>query len=141
MHVHSFLYLQYGFVFGITHLAAFVFAPIFGRFGNDIGPKLLYNVGGFIQGFAGIAFGFLEYAEDTGTFLGLSYFLRWELFFLNKKYLYCRRHNLHFSLAGIACFCTMQKGWIFICDAILEKPACCFHRPCQDFHQPCQDLN
>ena len=41
---------QYGFVFGIANLAAFLFAPIFGRYGPKIGPKLLYNFGAFTQG-------------------------------------------------------------------------------------------
>ena len=36
-------------MFGIANLAAFLFAPFFGRFGNDIGPKLLYNTGAYMQ--------------------------------------------------------------------------------------------
>ncbi|TRY80689.1 hypothetical protein TCAL_09016 [Tigriopus californicus] len=67
---------QYGFVFGIVHLAAFVSAPIFAKYGNRIGPKLLYNVGALVQGCQGIAFGFLTYVDNLGWFLGLSYFLR-----------------------------------------------------------------
>ena len=67
---------QYGFVFGIANLAAFIFAPIFGKFGAQIGPKLLYNVGAFTQGFVGVSFGFLKYVQDAAPFLGLSYFLR-----------------------------------------------------------------
>ena len=69
--------LQYGFVFGIVSLAAFLFAPIFGRYGTAIGPKLLYNTGGFVQGLSGIAFGLLDYVQDTVAFIGLSYFLRY----------------------------------------------------------------
>lgn len=67
---------QYGFVFGIANLAAFIFAPIFGKFGAQIGPKLLLNLGAFTQGCVGVSFGFLKYVQNTGTFLGLSYFLR-----------------------------------------------------------------
>ena len=67
---------QYGFVFGIVHLVAGVTAPIFAHFGNQWGPKLLYNAGAFLQGFAGISFGLLEYVDGTAAFLGLSYFLR-----------------------------------------------------------------
>ena len=67
---------QYGFVFGIVSLAAFIFSPIFGRYGTAIGPKLLYNTGGFVQGIGGICFGFLDYVQDTGVFIGISYFLR-----------------------------------------------------------------
>ena len=46
MHFISFLF-QYGFVFGIANLAAFLFAPIFGKFGTRIGPKLLCNSGAY----------------------------------------------------------------------------------------------
>ena len=67
---------QYGFVFGIANLAAFIFAPLFGRFGGKIGPKLLYNFGAFTQGIVGITFGFLVYIDAVGPFLGLSYLLR-----------------------------------------------------------------
>ena len=68
---------QYGFVFGIANLAAFIFAPIFARYGTKIGAKLVYNSGAFIQGFVGISFGFLVYIQSAGAFLGLSYFLRY----------------------------------------------------------------
>ena len=67
---------QYGFVFGIGNLAAFLFAPIFGHFGAKIGLRCLYNFGAFIQGVVGISFGFLIYIENAAPFLGLSYFLR-----------------------------------------------------------------
>lgn len=67
---------QYGFVFGIVHLSAFLSAPIFAKYGNSIGPKLLYNVGALVQSLQGIAFGFLAYVDNLGWFLGLSYFLR-----------------------------------------------------------------
>ncbi len=36
-------------MFGIANLAAFLFAPFFGRYGNAIGPKLLYNTGAYLQ--------------------------------------------------------------------------------------------
>ena len=67
---------QYGFVFGIANLTGFLFAPLFGRFGAKIGPKLLYICGVFLQGAAGFSFGFLVYAPNTMAFLGMSYFLR-----------------------------------------------------------------
>jgi MFS family permease len=66
-------------VFGIANLAAFLFAPIFGRWGSKIGPKLLYNAGAFLQGFCGIAFGFLTYVNGANLFIGLSYLLRFNL--------------------------------------------------------------
>ena len=67
---------QYGFVFGIYNLAAFIAALFFGRYGSQIGPKLLYNTGAFSKALAGLSFGFLDYIDDTATFLGMSYVLR-----------------------------------------------------------------
>ncbi len=67
---------QYGLVFGISNLAAFLTAPIVGRFGSQIGPKYLYNTGAFVQAIAGLSFGFLDKIENVNVFLGLSYFLR-----------------------------------------------------------------
>ena len=67
---------QYGFVFGIYNLAAFIAALFFGRYGSQIGPKLLYNTGASGKALAGLSFGFLDYIADTATFLGLSYALR-----------------------------------------------------------------
>ena len=55
---------------------AFLFAPIFGRWGNVIGAKILYNSGAYIQAVVGITFGFLTYINNTGLFIGLSYLLR-----------------------------------------------------------------
>ena len=63
-------------MFGIANLAALIFAPIFGAYGTQIGPKWLYNLGAFIQGICGISFGFLVYVEGVAPFLGLSYLLR-----------------------------------------------------------------
>jgi hypothetical protein len=71
-----FYVLQYGFVFGIANLAAFLFAPIFGRYGTKIGPKILYNCGAYLQGICGICFGFLTYINSANLFIGLSYLLR-----------------------------------------------------------------
>jgi MFS family permease len=45
------IFFQYGFVFGIANLAAFLSAPVFGRYGPKIGPKVLYNFGAFLQVF------------------------------------------------------------------------------------------
>ncbi len=67
---------QYGFVFGIVNLAAFFFAPVLGRYGDAIGPKLLYNTGSLTQGIGSICFGLLKFVNSTGAFIGLSYLLR-----------------------------------------------------------------
>ena len=62
---------QYGFVFGCSSLAAFLFGPIFGTYGERIGPKLLFNLGGLTQGLVGIVFGSLDYIENTAGLCGL----------------------------------------------------------------------
>lgn len=73
-------------------MAAFIFSPIFGRFGTKIGLKLLYNCGAFIQATCGILFGFLEFVDNTDAFIGISYFLRlviYVLFFYYMQFYLC----------------------------------------------------
>ena len=48
---------QYGFVFGICNLAAFVFAPIFGHYGDKIGPRTLFKIGAITNALFGLVFG------------------------------------------------------------------------------------
>ena len=67
---------QYGFVFGILNLTAFIFAPIFGRYGGKVGSKVLFNIGSFTQGMVGILFGFLYFVKTATPFLSLSYIFR-----------------------------------------------------------------
>ncbi len=74
---------EYGFVFGISNLAAFLTAPIVARFGSQIGAKYLYNTGAFVQAFGGFAFGFLDRIDNVNLFIGLSYFIRFEHVVLN----------------------------------------------------------
>ena len=70
------LYKKYGLVFGIANLAAFLFAPLFGKYGTNIGVGFLYKSGAFLQALCGLAFGFLVYCDNTAIFLALSYILR-----------------------------------------------------------------
>ena len=67
---------QYGFVFGMSSLAAFIFSPIFGTYGNKLGPRTVFYLGAFAQGTCGIAFGFLQYVNSTWAFITLSYLIR-----------------------------------------------------------------
>ena len=67
---------QYGFVYGIEPLTLFVFGPIFGRYGSNIGCKQGFVSGAVLQGISGLLFAFLPYCEDSETFIALSYFLR-----------------------------------------------------------------
>ena len=71
---------QYGFVFGIAPLAAFIASPLCGIYGEKIGIKVLYNFGAFTQGISTGSMGFLEFVDNKDAFLGLSYALR----FVNK---------------------------------------------------------
>ncbi len=79
------LVFQYGFVFGVVSLAAFIAAPTFAHFGNRMGPKLVYNVGSLTMGISGIAFGLLELIDQTAPFIGLSYFLRYRTLVLTVR--------------------------------------------------------
>ena len=66
---------QYGSVFGAAYLSAFVFAPIFGKYGTK-DPKVVYYSGAFVQGICALGFGCLHYLNDTAIFISLSYILR-----------------------------------------------------------------
>ena len=83
---------QYGFVFGIFSLTAFIFAPLFGRYGGKVGSKVLFTVGAFTQGIVGIVFGFLDFIPTATPFLTLSYILRsvsMKLFDLITLFFFC----------------------------------------------------
>ena len=67
-------------MFGIANLAAFLSAPVCGVYGTTIGTKVLYNWGAFLAPLCGgLAFAILDYVENTATFLGLSYLLRYTI--------------------------------------------------------------
>ncbi len=86
--------LQFGFVFGIAHLAAMIFAPFFAATSPKIGAKNVFVVGSLLQSlFGGLLFAFLvrfllflfpmriffllqDKVNDTTTFLSLSYSFR-----------------------------------------------------------------
>ena len=73
--MYTFMF-QYGFVFGIFNLMAFLTAPLFGRYGLRFGAGNLYRFGAFVQAICGISFGFLQHVDNIQAFLGLSYLLR-----------------------------------------------------------------
>ena len=68
--------MQYGMVFGIEPLAAFLFSPLLGTLGLKIGPVHLQNLGYFAIAVCGITFGPLIYINNAMLFLCLSYFIR-----------------------------------------------------------------
>ena len=42
-------HFQIGFVWGVVSLAAFLFSPLFGKYGSKFGPKLVTIAGGITQ--------------------------------------------------------------------------------------------
>ncbi|XP_064112402.1 MFS-type transporter SLC18B1-like [Macrobrachium nipponense] len=67
---------QYGLVFGIFELTVFIVSPIYGRFLNTAGAKLINNLGIFTVSVMCILFGFLDKINDTTTFIALSFVIR-----------------------------------------------------------------
>lgn len=67
---------QYGLVFGIFELTVFIVSPIYGRFLNTAGAKLINNLGIFTVSVMCILFGFLDKIGDTTTFITLSFVIR-----------------------------------------------------------------
>ncbi|KAL7644688.1 UNVERIFIED_CONTAM: hypothetical protein RMT77_004229 [Armadillidium vulgare] len=67
---------EYGFVFGINELVVFVFSPIYGYLLKYVCAKTLNNMGSFTVCVTCTLFGFLEYVNDTVTFLTLSFVIR-----------------------------------------------------------------
>ncbi len=75
---------QYGFVFGIAYLAAFLSAPLFAHFGDRLsccccggGAKAVYNSGAFLQCVSGgFAFALVDLIQSKAAFLAASYVLR-----------------------------------------------------------------
>lgn len=67
---------QYGFVFGVYELVIFIFSPIYGKYLNKIGVKVVNNTGIFTVGVTCILFGFLENVIDAKTFIAYSFIIR-----------------------------------------------------------------
>ena len=67
---------EYGLVFGIYELVIFLICPIFGKYINKIGPKLVNNLGIFVVAIMCIAFGFLNHIDDATEFITASFIIR-----------------------------------------------------------------
>lgn len=67
---------QYGLVFGIFELTVFLVSPIYGRYLNRVGPKLVFNLGIFTTASCCILFGLLDRINGTTTFIALSFVVR-----------------------------------------------------------------
>ncbi|XP_072382231.1 MFS-type transporter SLC18B1-like [Diabrotica undecimpunctata] len=67
---------EYGLVFGIFEFVVFLISPIYGANLNRIGPKLMFNVGGYTIGVCAILFGLLDKIEDRYPFIILSFIIR-----------------------------------------------------------------
>ena len=67
---------KYGFVFGISNLAAFMNSVLIGWYGLRVGAKRLYYISFLIGATSATSFAFVIYADNTALFLGLSYLIR-----------------------------------------------------------------
>ncbi|XP_026466726.1 MFS-type transporter SLC18B1-like [Ctenocephalides felis] len=67
---------EYGLVFGVFELVVFIISPVYGKYLNRIGPKVLFNAGIFTTGTCAILFGFLERIDDHIPFIALSFIIR-----------------------------------------------------------------
>lgn len=67
---------EYGFVFGVFQLVVSIVSPIYGKYMNVVGPKLMFNLGIYTTATCCIAFGFLDRIEDKDAFIGWSFALR-----------------------------------------------------------------
>ena len=68
--------MQYGIVFGVYPLGAFISSPFFARYGGNIGQKFLYNFGTLLHSICGLAFAFVVCIDNGYVFLGVSIFVR-----------------------------------------------------------------
>lgn len=67
---------EYGLVFGVYELVAFLFSPVFGKIVERYGTKLLLSCGMLSSAVALIFFGLLDFIDDRTTFIVLSFILR-----------------------------------------------------------------
>ena len=51
-------------------------SPIFGKYLDVLGSRRLFLSGAFVAGATNVAFGFLEWVDGAGLFLGLSLLIR-----------------------------------------------------------------
>ena len=63
-------------MFGSVNFVQILFIPLFGKYLDRLKAYRLFLLGVFICGAANIAFGFLEWIEDTKIFLALSFIIR-----------------------------------------------------------------
>ncbi|XP_063225439.1 MFS-type transporter SLC18B1-like isoform X2 [Bacillus rossius redtenbacheri] len=67
---------EYGFVFGVFELVAFLFSPVFGKYIDRVGATAMLNVGCFVAAICSMLFGLLDYVYDHTAFIVLSFILR-----------------------------------------------------------------
>lgn len=67
---------EYGLVFGVFELVVFLISPLYGKYMNRIGPKVLFNGGIFTTGTAAICFGLLDKVAGHNLFISLAFGIR-----------------------------------------------------------------
>lgn len=67
---------EYGLVFGIFELVVFLISPIYGKYLNRWGPKVVFNSGIYTTGICAILFGLLDKVGGRYPFVILSFIIR-----------------------------------------------------------------
>lgn len=67
---------EYGLVFGVFELVVFIISPIYGKYLDRIGPKLMNNTGITTVAIMSICFGFLNNIDNPRAFIALSFLIR-----------------------------------------------------------------
>jgi len=67
---------QTGMVYSSVFITTIIFSPIFGKYIGYLGSRRLFIYGTFVAGATNILFGFLEWVEDSTSFLALSLSIR-----------------------------------------------------------------
>ncbi|CAL4108385.1 unnamed protein product, partial [Meganyctiphanes norvegica] len=67
---------EYGLVFGVFELIVFIISPIYGKYLDRIGPRLMNNAGITTVAVMCICFGFLDRIDDPKLFIAMSFIIR-----------------------------------------------------------------
>jgi MFS family permease len=63
-------------VYSSVFITTIAFSPIFGKYIGSIGARSMFLYGTFVAGATNILFGFLDWVDDSTSFLSLSLAIR-----------------------------------------------------------------
>lgn len=100
-------------MFGIFELVVFFISPIYGRYINRLGPKLLFNGGIFTSATSAILFGLLDKVPGHLPFISLAFAIRivealGNAAFLTASFAIIAKefpNNVAITFVSCACFC------------------------------------